>query len=39
MDGGILVGTLEHEGMKDVVSNIMEGSEAAFRLRRQRYGY
>ncbi|QBI18890.1 hypothetical protein ER308_04570 [Egibacter rhizosphaerae] len=38
-DGGMQVGTLEHEGMKAVVSNIMEGSEAAFRLRRQRYGY
>jgi predicted ATPase len=41
LDGStpMLAGTLESSDVKDAVSNIMEGSEAAFRLRRQRYGY
>lgn len=34
-----VAGTLDREEIKEAVNNVMEGSEAAFRLRRQRYGY
>lgn len=35
----VIAGTLEDSTVKEAVSTIMEGSETAFRLRRQRYGY
>jgi ABC-type Mn2+/Zn2+ transport system ATPase subunit len=38
-DQPLLTGSLEQAEMKEAVSSITEGSESAFRLRRQRYGY